>query len=336
MKRKIIVIMVAVGLFVMANAASTSVSAVDIATTQQGYSEDSYTDGVSMYDGTNLLGNYTVIHPADPEAINFYPANLSQAGSWTDNSGYDTWQWDAGGGTGEDFQWNSNPTQADNIGDMTYFIAQTSQGGTNYTYCTNSSIEDDTSLPASSTDNDGRLEPIKTPSSHTVGPEWINVTIPMPDFTDGAGGMGTYDNLKSYAVFIDGTGYDGKTYLNNSMLKGSYDTDSTTYDQPLNAYTPRTDPGSVLTGEHYYNTSFDTTLTPDGTYNITLRMNFGTGAYSGGYGGGLGSYTTWGASGSYGAINTPTAEEFPTVIVPVIATMSIFLAAIYYRRKREE
>ena len=221
-----------------------------------------------------------------------------------------------------------------------------SGNGVNYTYAVfYANIPSNANIAPDQYEWYGRYEPIPNyDAAHTtVGDTWINVSIPLPKYTDwdDSNGVvhhrGTFDTWKSYAVFMvspddsnyaNGSGsYDGWYFVGNAsdVIAGP--------DAPLAAYEQGapTDPSTIDTGYAYLNI---TGLQRDCGYYSMIRMNFDFGSNHAGYGGGLGSYTTYVSSGasSQAVVTTP---EYTTILVPIVATIGMFMVATYVYRKRD-
>ncbi len=220
-----------------------------------------------------------------------------------------------------------------------------SGNGVNYTYATfYANIPSNANIAPDQYSWYGRYEPIPNfnATTTTVGDTWINISISLPKYTDwnDTGKVvehrGTFDTWKSYAVFIRSS--DDSNYLNGS---GSYDGwyfvgNATNViagpDSPLPAYEQGapTNPNTIDTGHAYLNV---TGLQKESHYYVMVRMNFDFGSNHAGYGGGLGSYTTYVSSGSAGPIVT--TPEFTTVLIPVVAVIGMFLLAEFVYRKKD-
>lgn len=249
-----------------------------------------------------------------------------------------------GSGYSGNEKWRDIPDNSSNLGEEVFFIGEQESGDGNYTWCTNTSLSEDHNIPPKQEYNTARWE--KIPSYNdgpSVGTDWVNLTFEHPKYTvsydknDKIGG--TFENFDSYALFIKGGSYASYTYLGNTKLLGSYETDPGSYDAPLTPFdwttdTPdNTDPSTISTGLEFFNiTGIDT----DQTYSIILRENYDIGT-NGGYGGGMGTdvYTTY--SGSYSLLDFAIIpiNEFPQIIVPVMITMGVVLLATYHRREKE-
>lgn len=279
--------------------------------TLQGATEDG-ADGQIVQDG-----NVTVIHVQDPGDI-----PVSQGSWYTDGDGYTSWNWDASG------QWASEPNTA---GEDLYFIKES--GGA--IAATHADVTETTRIKDSQFDMVDTLETIPEPTANIVGTDYINMTIPAFKYTDYNGGassqQGTFDVVTSYAVFYSDDAGTTWSYAGNAehFVDGP--------DDPLVPMSGG-DPSSTDTGHYTFNTSTDGGLTLDaGTdYEFKIRVNIGPTEAEGGYGGGLGSYTTYSA-GSSVTIPTDGISEFGVgLIVPVIATIGLFATFTVYRKRKKD
>jgi len=275
---------------------------------------------------------------------------------YNDNNYWCEYVWDA---TSAKYGWKPSPPAsgdaillvsempANGLGSADGSNPQNNMGsgnGINYTYAvkwpsaTTSNVADDQYAWY------GRYEPIPNYDNDTtsVGDTWINISIPLPKYTDwnDTGGKvmhrGTFDVWKSYAVFIEST--DDPNY---TAGKGPYDgwyfAGNASYvvtgpDSPLPAYEKHapTDPSTINTGYARLNI---TGLQSNSHYYIMIRMNFELGNNHAGYHGGLGSYTTYVSSGK-SAKPIVTTPEFSTMLIPIVAVIGMFMVATYaYRRK---
>jgi len=139
---------------------------------------------------------------------------------------------------------------------------------------------------------------------------------------------GTFDTWKSYAIFLSSPtdpNYASWTFVGNAsdVVAGP--------DAPLAAYEQGapTDPSTIDTGYAHLNI---TGLQAVSDYYVMVRANFEFGSNHAGYGGGLGSYTTYISSGKFYIGRIP---EFTTILVPVLATLGIFLIATHVHRKKD-
>ena len=284
---------------------------------------------------------------------------------YNDNNYWCEYVWDA---TSAKYGWKPSPPAsgdaillvsempANGLGSADGSNPQNNMGsgnGINYTYAvkwpsaTTSNVADDQYAWY------GRYEPIPIADGgdrgelkgYTVkteeGDSWINMSIPLPKYTDwnDTGGKvmhrGTFDVWNSYAVFIEspddpnyetGVGpYDGWYFVGNAYNV------STGPDSPLPAYEQGkpTDPSTIDTGHAWINI---TGLQPNSNYYFMIRTNFDFGSHRGGYHGGMrsGAYTVYVSSGKFRI----QVGEFPTMLIPVFAVIGMFMVATYaYRRK---
>ena len=316
---------------------------------------------ILYYDGSNYRGNITGLDISTGAITHAYNAGgeVNDGDYYSDGNYWCEYRWDA---TSAKYGWKpSAPAAGDTLvvvseipanglGDASGSNPQNAMGsgnGINYTYATvyQNVQSSDSNVAPDQYEWYGRYEPIPNYDSATTtaGDNWINISIPLPKYTDwdDSNGVvhhrGTFDVWKSYAVFMvspddnnynNGTGsYDGWYFVGNAsnVVAGP--------GAPLPAYEQGapTDPSTIDTGHAYLNI---TGLQKESRYYFMIRMNFDFGSNHGGYGGGLGSYTTYVSSGasSTAVVTTP---EYTTILVPIVATIGMFMVATYFYRKRD-
>ena len=292
----------------------------------QGYFVDSNDGQARFYDGTDYHANITAV--ADPSGM--IAINTGVGGAYFSDFNAGTFVW-----MGDHATAGWKPDMAP-VGDTVYFASEHDAGyfWAAYRVSTGSAVANPLD------DLFGQYEPIAVPyvadTENDIGTDFITLTIDAPKYTcrygdtDPANGgthnQGQFELVTSYAVFLT----DG-TYLGNA------DTFVAGPDQPLRPYMDDgVDPSGIDTG-HY--TLLVENLTAGTTYEFMVRPNLDMGTYEGGYGGGLGSYTLWGAGGSSGPIVTdedPVSEFGPGMLIPVVAIIGMFVAFTVYRRKKDE
>ena len=304
----------------------------------QGYTIAAYGDTtMNFYESSvGYRGNITACDVTTPS--NGYP--LSPGTAATDfGSGIVAFYWDATAGPA-DQSWDVNPSAGDTIalyceipanpigtGDGSSPANAVGSGnGLNYTWVLFGPTYAQNFWPQQA-DFMGRPEPIPgvDTTQTTVGDTWINIYVPHFKYTDynntlgGSSGRGTYEAWHSYAVFIKS--YTDSNYLTWTYV-GNTNGNVSGPDSPIPAYGDNTDPSTIDTGYAYLNI---TGLQPNADYMFLVRANF---IGKGGYHGGLGSYTT------YGATISP-ISEFPSILIPTVAVIGMFMVATYtYRRRR--
>jgi|GEM_PF-4296912 len=294
----------------------------------QGYWVESYDGQAHFYDGESYNSNITAVAmPSEQIAINDPPIG----GSYFEGPGAGYFGWDVNEGSR---QWL--PEDAP-IGDNVYWVSEHEDG---YIWAA-WRLSEGNIVTNPREELWGQYEPIAVPEATAVGPDYIELQINAPKYTCRYGpadvgdgdtyNQGTFELLDSYAVFaIGGDDWTDWTHIGNAV-------DFTTGpNSPLLPFDDgAVDPDTVDTG-HY---TFNVTGLESGTeYQFMVRMNFDFEGYEGGYDGGLGSYTTWGAGASSEPIQTEDdVPEFgPGMMVPVVAIVGMFVAFTVYRRKKEE
>ena len=314
------------------------------AETIQGYTIAAYGDTtMNWYESSvGYRGNITGEDITTPS--NGYP--ISSAAATDFGSGIVAFSWSADSAGGGVYSWSTNPAYGDTLaliceipanpigaGDGSDpYNAIGSGNGLNYTWVLFGPTIDTNFWPQQA-DFMGRPEPIPgvNLTRSKIGGTWANISIPHFKYTDynntlgGSSGRGTYEAWHSYAVFIKSdtdSNYTNWTYYGNTNgnISGP--------DSPIPAYGNSTDPSTIDTGYAYLNI---TGLQPNTNYWFLMRANFiGTGGYLGG----LGSYTTYGSSGINMQIVLATLPEFTTILIPIVVVIGMFMVTTYvYRRK---
>jgi len=242
---------------------------------------------------------------------------------------FGTFLWDGGSAT---HGWDPDPAPQ---GDDVFFISEHEDG---YVWATR---RDDAGAEIADPQEDmwGQYEPIPVPyvedEENDIGTDFIELRIDAPSYTcsnmDDTYNQGTFELLDSYAVYMSEDGGEWEYYGNAIQ-----DNFTAGPDDPIIPYVEDTDPDTVDTGYYTINVIG---LDPDTDYEFMVRMNFDFDGYEGGYGGGLGSYTTWqlGEVTPDPITTDPDAPEFgPGLMIPVVATVGIFVAITVYRRKKYE
>ncbi len=320
------------------------------------YYDDSDLDGKSSTGEQYYRGNITGLDANNGAITHSYnqTGEVNDGDYYSDDNYWCEYMWDA---TSAKYGWSPSPPSsgdtivvvseipANGLGDKSGRNPQNAMGsgnGINYTYATIWTNADTSNVADDQYAWYGRYEPIPNYNATTtkVGDTWINMSIPLPKYTDwnDTGGKvehrGTFDAFKSYAVFMEspddsnyasGTGpYDGMYFMGNAYNI------SLGPDAPLPAYEQHapSDPNNTDTGYAWINI---TGLQLNSAYYFKIRTNFDFGSYSGGYHGGMGSgvYTTYGSSLLF-KVRFP---EFSTLLIPVVITISLFVAVSYIRRK---
>jgi len=241
--------------------------------------------------------------------------------------GAGTWGWS--GAHAED-GWDPDPAPQ---GDDVFFISEHEDG---YIWAAR---RDDAGLAIASPMDDlwGQYEPIPQVEVTGIGPNYVEMEIGSPLFTCRYGGVdedgqtynqGTFELLDSYAVFMSEEGGEWEYIGNAEDFEAGPD-------DPIIPYDYEEDPETIDTGHYTFNA---TELEPETEYDFMVRMNFDFDGFEGGYGDGLGSYTTWQSGESLDEpVTTPSESEFgPGLMIPVVATVSIFVVITVYRRKKYE
>ncbi len=323
------------------------------ATGLQGYTIAAYGGDYTMNfynDSVGYRGNITGCDVTTPSKG--YPVSPKKSAK-DFGDGIVAFAWSSDSAGGGPYSWAVNPSGGDTLaliceipdhplGNGTGYdpySAKGSENGINYTWALFGPTHA-TNFWKEQADFMGRPEPI--PGVNTtltkVGGTWINVTIPHFKYTDynytlgGSSHRGTYEAWHSYAVFIKSdtdSNYTNWTYYNTT--KGNISGP----DSPIPAYGDSTDPSTIDTGYAYLNI---TGLLPNTNYWFKVRPDF---IGKGGYGGGLGSYTTYGTSPvsdtdpkTTGNQPITTTPEFSTILIPIVAVIGMFMVATYaYRRK---
>ena len=319
MKKKIIIIALVFSLALVSLSGATQGTIDQL----QGYWSESHDGQALLTDGDVYYANITAIAPneneiAEAEEIGAYAGESFGAGSFLWDAGHSVYGFD-------------NPVP---IGEDIYFISEHEDGYLWATWRTSESPQ----VANPQDDMWGQYEPIPQPTVIETAPDYIEIQIDAPVFTCRYGGVaedgqtynqGTFELLDSYAVFMSEDGGEWQ-YLGNT----EQDNFTAGPDDPIIPYDYEEDPETVDTGHFTFNA---TGLQPNTEYQFMVRMNLDFGGYEGGYGGGLGSYTTYGAGTASEPVTTPIQSEFgPGLMIPVVATVGIFVAITVYRRKKFE
>lgn len=319
MKKKIIIIALVFSLALVSLSGATQGTIDDL----EGYWVESH-DGQALFtDGDVYYGNITAVSMnSEMTAYNEHSGTYFEA----EGAGYFDWA-----GDHEVYGWQPDPAP---IGDDVYFAAEHPDG---YIWSAWRTSDSDT-IANPREDLWGQYEPIPQPTVIETAPDYIEIQIDAPVFTCRYGGVaedgqtynqGTFELLDSYAVFMSEDGGEWE-YLGNT----EQDNFTAGPDDPIIPYDYEEDPETVDTGHFTFNA---TGLQPNTEYQFMVRMNLDFGGYEGGYGGGLGSYTTYGAGTASEPVTTPSQSEFgPGLMIPVVATVGIFVAITVYRRKKFE
>jgi len=319
MKKKIIIMALVFSLALVSLSGATQGEINDL----QGYFVDSHDEHARFYDGDEYYANITAVAMGS-EMI---ATNHGTGGGYFEDFGLGSYSWDAGT---ETHGWHPDPAPQ---GDDVFFISEHEDG---YVWAVR---RDNAGATHADPMNDmwGQYEPIPQPEVIGVGPDYIEIQIDAPSYTcysDDTGttyNQGTFELLDSYAVFAIGGDYTEWTHIGNTE-----DANFTAGpDDPIIPRDENPDPDTRDTGHFTFNA---TGLDPETEYNFMVRMNFDFDGFEGGYGGGLGSYTTWqsGASLDDAQPTEPASEFGPGLMIPVVATVGIFVAITVYRRKKFE
>ncbi len=309
----------------------------------QGYAMDSLDGNVHYYDGTHY---YAVFYAHTSEDPTDWTTSQDNGGE-SSSSGYTTFSWTTSSG-------HDPFTSPPNDGDHMYMYAEALKDGmgtkdgsqpydhmgngvANYTYCSNWTIgTGETKSPDQTLDNVGTFEAINvswtgwTPSSGEPqiksGSNWMNITVQAFRFTSYRTqspnfNKGTYENTVGFVAHIknkDGS-WLGNYTISNFTASGT---------APANSAPGATDPGS--TGYWYMNLTSPTVSVKGGdstklanSYVVQVSALFSSGS-------GNSAYETTGQS------NPPVpVPEFSTILIPIVATIGLFVAVTYIYHKRK-
>lgn len=329
MKGKIIAIalvalmaMSAVGVMPTAKGAAESI---------QGYWWDSNDNFATYWDGDNDI-YYGIVYAHTSEDVNDWSSSQDNGGE-QDKGSYGVYLWDTTSGN-DPFASQPGPGEhlfaygeflkdgmGSGVGDQPY--NHKGNGVANYTFCSNWTIDpaDESTSPTSQLDNFAKIEMIPTPTV-TSGSDWMNITVEAFRYTSyrteaPANNKATFENSIGFKAYITDVGSGTtKTYVINNFTASG-----TAPAPPQNA-----DPGS--TGIWWINlTSPQVSSKPGDSTNLANNYKIQVSAlFTDGAGG---SYETTGYS------NPPVYEpEFGMVLVPILATIGLFVAVSYIYRKK--
>ena len=292
----------------------------------QGYWFDSNDGSVTYYDGTNYYG---VLYAHTSEDPTDWTTSQNNGGE-SNFGGYGTYNWDTTSG----YDPFSTPPAA---GDHLYVYGEALKNGMgtadgtqpynhmgngvgNYTFCSNFTIDTgETITPANQLDNVAKWEPIVV--TVTSGQDWMNISVEAfrytsyryqaPNFN-----KGTYDNSIGFRAYV---------YNKSSGNTNIYNITNFHPGPNAPAAPNAADPGS--TGYWWINIT-SSQLKNTGGNTIKLANNYVVQ---------VSALFTDGAGGSYetqGRSDPITIPEFSTILIPIVATIGLFVAVTYiYRRK---
>ncbi len=349
MKRKIFVMMVAIvlGTAVLAvgnvRADAESIRGFAIANDPN---DEFYEDSnVQWLDDEEHAGRITVINVDEPDQDTdmgmMADYAMNQDGRGTEFSEeYDSFSW-APGGAHHPVGWVDEPSTGDNI----IFLAEYDgiEDGLDNSYVFAAHLEaDGENLPDDAQELCLRYEPIPVPELNNedgepVGRDYVNISMENFKYTDYnmaddvVEERGTFHTFESYAVYINGGEFSDWTYIGNSQQ----DPNRPQVDEPLPATGDDTDPTTIDTGAHYFNS----TGLDGGQYEFRIAPQFGAigedydpvwgPVYEDGEeGGAVCSFVQGAASETF---DTP--EFGPGILVPVVATIGLFTVIAIYRKK---
>ncbi len=302
-----------------------------------GYLIDSMDGTLTYYDGTSYYGIILAHTSEDPTDW----SNSTNNGGDANQGGFVSYTWDTT--TGDPF--DSQPV----TGDHMYIYGEALKDGmgaadgttpanhlgnnvANYTFASNWTIAEGVGAsPANLLDNVAVWEPINVsatgdpPQTIRSGADWMNITVQAFRFTSYQyvspnWNKATFDNCVGFVAHIK---YKGGGWLGNYTISNF----TAGPNAPANAAPGVTDPGS--TGYWWINLTSPTVSSAPGGDTVKLANNYIVQ---------VSALFTDGAGGTYettGWSEPPiTVPEFSTILIPILATIGLFVAVSYvYRRK---
>ncbi len=304
----------------------------------QGYWWDS-NDGKATYWDGNTGTYYGVVYAhtsEDPTDVSTAQDNGgdSDKGSygiykWSTNSGYDPF---ASQPVAGDHLWVYAEFLKDGMGtaDGSQPYDHKGNGVANYTFCSNWTIDPSSegTSPANALDNMAKIEMIPQPNvtsgTTTSGVAWMNITVQAFRYDEYRYQSPNFNK----ATFTNSIGFRAYVTDLSSGNTTTYDITNFTASGVAPATPNQADPGS--TGIWWINLTAPEVSSKPGGISTNLQNNYRIQ---------VSALFTDGAGGVYettGRSNPPVYEpEFTTVLVPVLATIGLFVAVSYIYRKKD-
>jgi len=228
-----------------------------------------------------------------------------------------------------------DPTPAPEIGDNIYFISEAESGGVGYYWAAwreMVNVEFTAESQGTLTPQYERLPQPVHEVTYINGEEAdVTIHVESPAYTDydfdseEAVNQGTYELFESYNVYVSENGGDWTLLGETSTVDGDYDDPLVPGDDSEAAGNPY----ETTTGLNEYTAEG---LDPDATYNFRVSANLAFPDTE------VGTYETQGFGEASEDINPgDLASEFGLgMLIPVVATIGMFVALTVYRRKKDE
>ena len=302
------------------------------AETIQGYAFDPNDGAVQYYDGTNYYG---VVYAHTSEDPTDWTTSQDNGGE-SDKSGYTLYSWSTNSGYDP---FDSQPVSGDHL----YIYGEALKDGmgakdgsepynhlgngvANYTFCSNWTIDPngESTSPASQLDNVAKWESINM--TVTSGSDWMNITVQAFRYDEyryqaPANNKATFTNSVGFRAYVtDKSSGNTKTYnITNFVPSGTAPAQPNAADPGSTGYWWINLTSSQLSGDQGNNPHTDL----QNTYTVQTSALFSSGS-------GNPVYETQGRS------EPPiTVPEFSTILVPILATIGLFVAVTYIYHKRK-